>query len=194
MSTNQFVKNFDKVLAAATEEQKTRGTAWYRQARADASRISQETGVSFMSVCGVIAALSPRNKWERNLIDAKAICERKYEHKCSTFNANKAKAMAILDECASYERILEILSGTKVTAFFDNIFSAESQRVTVDVHMKLAAFGKYIPEAERPRMTDKLYQEIENAIRRVAVQYGIAPVEAQGAIWITWKECFYDEK
>jgi hypothetical protein len=67
---------------------------------------------------GVIASLSPNNKWERNCIDAEAMIKTwsiggDYNMiKVCTFNPNKAKAIAILEldmESVDTEAIPNIL-------------------------------------------------------------------------------------
>jgi len=143
-----------------------------------------------MNVCAVIAALSPRNKWERNIVDAKTLCTLKdnFESgKYSTFGANVKKAYAAL-WAIDRDSVLVVLNGKKVCSFFDNIFDPSSTRVTIDVHMQLVALGKYIAEDDRPSLTDKVYREIEEAVKTVALKNGLLPYELQAIAWVTWKD------
>ena len=85
-------------LASAQEIQE--GANWYRNANCIAEAIAIKTGLSIRKVAGVIAALLPRNRWERNFIDAEQLCllysvdgvDAAKQLKVSTFNGNKQKA------------------------------------------------------------------------------------------------------
>lgn len=46
------------------------GLDWYQNAHNQAVAIAARHNANIDTVCGVISALSPRNNWERNLIDA----------------------------------------------------------------------------------------------------------------------------
>jgi len=184
---NQYTKNIRTVFDMASIENKKRGKEWYIAARIAAFQISQQTGVPLITVCGVIAALSPRNKWARNLLDAEQICRSNEFHKCATFKANVHKAIRIMGT-SDKTAITAILSGKKITAFFDNIYDPSSSRVTVDVHMQLVALGSYLKEKDRPSLTDKMYREIEEAVKEVAIKNGLQPFELQAITWLTWKE------
>lgn len=190
-NTNVYMVNISKVLHQATADDRAKGKDWYGEARDEAQDIADATGLSLMRVCGIIAALSPRNKWLRNLADARAVCEQRgVGYSCATFQANVDKAHNILNMPHSDSLRWDIeqeLHGKKVVAFFNNIFDPTSQRVTVDVHMQLAALGRYLPENERPGLTDKIYREIESAIKTIAMNNGMMPHEVQATAWLTWK-------
>lgn len=188
--TNEYVLNIRRVLDMATMDHRKRGKSWYLTARVAAWQISQESGVPLMNVCAVMAALSPRNKWARNVLDTQTMCRLKDQFemgKYGTFNTNRDKAYALL-WAKDKASCLTLLKGQKVTAFFENIYDPSSHRVTVDVHMQMVAIGRYLPENERPALTDKMYREIESAIKKVAIDNGMMPYELQATAWLTWKE------
>ena len=64
----------------ATEQERSHGRRWYEQAHTAALDMSGEYPVSVITAAGVIAALSPNNRWDRNLSDASALIDAFYEH------------------------------------------------------------------------------------------------------------------
>ena len=66
----QHVRNILKVYRRATTEDIANGYKWYDEAKTYCSIISGLSGVKLNTVIGVMAALSPNNKWERNKVDA----------------------------------------------------------------------------------------------------------------------------
>ena len=89
--------NILRIYAQATEEQIRQGLSWYDDARGVAITLSREYGVRVDVAAGVIAALSPSNKWGRNCVDAaNLIAAHAYgasldEVKVSTYGAMKKK-------------------------------------------------------------------------------------------------------
>ena len=50
-------------------EDHANGLEWYDRAKRMAKKIAQDTGLDIKTVIGVMAALSPNNRWERNCRD-----------------------------------------------------------------------------------------------------------------------------
>ena len=76
MTYAQLSVNAREIVAKftlATSQEVQLGCDWYRSAFQIADRISDKYGLPTETVAGVIAALSPNNRWERNIIDAEAI-------------------------------------------------------------------------------------------------------------------------
>jgi hypothetical protein len=112
--------------------------------------IHEYDGLTMGQAVGVIAALSPNNKWERNCIDAEAMIKTwaiggDYDMiKVCTFNPNKAKAVAILSldmESVDTEAIPNILNGQKVVAFYRSIMG-DKNAVCVDGHAYAIFIGE----------------------------------------------------
>jgi len=116
----------------ATPEQRAAGLRWYDDARALCAEMGALYGVELPVVAAVVAALSPRCRWERNILDANNLIEaftagRDMESvSVQTFGANKRKAWAFLERRDWH-------NGPKTTAFVDNIANPASERVTVDM-------------------------------------------------------------
>ena len=76
MSYAQLSHNAREIVARftlATSQEVQLGCDWYPSALAIASRIADKYNLRTEVVAGIIAALSPNNRWERNIIDAEAI-------------------------------------------------------------------------------------------------------------------------
>ena len=65
--------NLLMVFEQATPQEVIEGLAWYDEAHKRACDIRDRYGVSLDVVAGVIGALSPRSRWDRNLADAERV-------------------------------------------------------------------------------------------------------------------------
>lgn len=187
MNTNLVYNNIYNVLNLASDEHFDNGLSWYDDAREFCRMLSIETNKPMIAICAALAALSPRNKWERNKQDLKALCYGDDMHKFGTFKAmvNKAKHVLTL---TNREDILEALNGPKICAFFDNIYDENSQMVTVDFHMHHIAIGHVMPEDERPNLNKSDYDMIQKTIESIAEQQKLRPYELQAILWVTWRD------
>jgi hypothetical protein len=96
----------------STDLERSNGKNWYRQAHRAALDLSGPFACGVITSAGVIAALSPNNKWERNLRDAQTLFDRfkvlgadaASQVRVCTFDTNKAKALAILKLQRPYRR------------------------------------------------------------------------------------------
>lgn len=174
------------VFNSATESEVTEGKNWYLTAHSLAWEIDP---MRPWNGAGVIAALSPRLRWDKNEAYARL--------------AYTLKGYAI-DEVASYipalgnsrtkalrmvngEHVTDVLGkGLKTRAFWDNILNPyTSNEVTVDKH----AFN--IANGERTgydvTITDKVYREVADLYREAARRAGIAPLHMQAITWVAWR-------
>lgn len=183
--------NILAVFFASTDLELINGADWYPAANKAAAIMACRYGITLNTAAGVIAALSPNNRWERNLVDADSMI-RAYSTggyhaadsiKVGTYHANKSKALNIL----SGINCLDILGGLKVRAFFDCIIGGDS--VCVDGHAYAIWAGQYIPTTKTPKLTPKIYTAIAADYRKAAAtinsilqaEYSAAQVQA-----ITW--------
>jgi hypothetical protein len=187
--------NILAVFFKATDLETINGAEWYPAANHAAQIMAARYSVTIETVAGVIAALSPNNKWERNLTDADSMI-RAYSMgghnaadsiKVGTYNANKIKALAIL----SGNDCLQILGGLKVRAFYDCILAGDS--VCVDGHAYAIWTGGYIPTTKTPKITPKLYEAIAADYRLAAatinsiLQAEYSAAQIQAITWLTWR-------
>ena len=135
--------NLLTVLEQATPQEAIEGMGWYEQAHELACALASRYGLSLHVVAGVIAALSPRSRWERNVVDAVSLIavytvgEDPMAVPVTTFNRNKECAIRILGAGTRHG----VLSGPKVCAFADNIENPSGDPITVDSHAYNAWIG-----------------------------------------------------
>lgn len=151
------------------------GATWYDDAFDEALAISRRFGFAVTDVVFAIAALSPRNPWNRNLSDTEAVARAVYNKTdlpAVGLKRNVTKAVNALRGDSNG------LSGPKVTAFARAILG-DTTAVVLDVWM-LRAMGwdkKYFPKAKQ---YDALAAELTDA----AVELGVAPAHLQATVWL----------
>ena len=152
--------------------------------------------VDFDTIVGVIAALSPRNKWERNMQDAESMIKlyssgADYEDlmdlKVCTFSTGKAKAATLLvDNITDSSKIREILKGPKLIEFF-NCISDDVEDVCIDGHAYSVWFGERITLQNVPSIGKKLRATIKADYIKAAKEAGIKASVIQAVTWVAWK-------
>lgn len=168
-----MVANIMDAWFAASPQDMTEGRSWYLTARQTAAQIGQG---NVATGAGILAALSPRLPWDRNVKLA-------YAHAAGVpggcLGNSSRKAMAIRDGADPRA----VLTARKTSAFFDNIANAAtSQAVTVDTHAYSIATRN-----DGASMTDKQYDAIADAYRRAAALLGEVPSVVQAVTWCWWR-------
>jgi hypothetical protein len=189
----QYVRNILKLYRQATQEDTTNGVEWYARAERMAKAIAKDAGLPLPTVIGVMAALSPNNRWERNCRDAATMCqawvagESMDSFKVSCYNTMKAKAWAILDlGLTDDEDILSHLNGQKIRSFYSNIRGLDE--VTIDGHALNIARGKREGlTSDKTNMGKREYRELQEAYVKAAKRVGVKPHVLQAITWTTWK-------
>lgn len=167
-----YRRNLRHVLGTARLTDWTDGAIWYRDALAAIVDTATLYGLSGDAVAGIVAALSPRQRWESNIADAVRVISGRGNVRA--LGANAAKARRIL----AGEDWRHVLSGPKVRAFAANL-SGNWQEVTVDVWMSRALTQG---ERDEPR-SDGDYREMARAVRAVAGEYELPPAIIQAVAW-----------
>ena len=189
----QHVRNILKVYRMATDDDVQAGIEWYARALREANAISRRLGLPVPTVVGVMAALSPNNRWERNKVDAFNLCSAYVKRlvmddiKVSTYHKMKAKAWSILDDgLTDDDDILARLNGQKIRSFYSNIMGLDE--VTVDGHALNIARGYRVGLTDDDTNIGKrLYRDLQAAYVRAAARAGIKPHEMQAVTWTVWK-------
>ena len=195
-------RNIAGMLQLASQADILAGVDWYARAHKLAVRfIHAYDGLTLGQAVGVIAALSPNNKWTRNCVDAEAMIKAWHmgadplSVKVCTFNPNKAKAAAILALTADdleTDTIAEILNGRKVVAFYRSIMG-DPDAVCVDGHAYAVWLGERIPTTQTPSIGVKLYADIARAYQLVAKRSHelcgttLTPTQVQAVTWVTYR-------
>ena len=166
----------------STQNEKVVGLSWYRNARNACTRLAKIYSLPLSVVVGILAALSPRNKWIRNVSDTEQLILLGSSATVSTFNSNKDKALRILNG----EPPLDVLSGNKVISFYKCVNFLGTDEVCVDSH----ALGVAKGNGERLKsrhVTDSDYFTIVKAYQEVASVLEIEPKQLQAITWLTYR-------
>lgn len=173
------------------------GQQWYQRAYDLALRLVHAyEPINLGQAIGVIAALSPNNKWERNCQDAEQLIKAWHcgadmdAVKVCTFNTNKAKAWRIL--CEQETDPLDVLSGRKVRAFYRCI-SGYNDSVCIDGHAYAIFVGERVPTTQTPSIGKALYAAIERSYVLAAQSsydlcgHVLTPAQVQAVTWVTYR-------
>lgn len=188
-----YIANILKVYRRATTDDVTSGVEWYDRAKRMAEWIAQELDLPVNTVIGVMAALSPNNRWERNCKDTDTMCRAFVAGDClsdfkvSCYNTMKAKAWSILvDELTDDEDILTRLNGQKIRSFYSNIRGLDE--VTIDGHALNIALGvRQGLTTDATNMGKRQYKELQLAYVKAAKRVKVQPHVLQAITWTTWK-------
>jgi|14BtaG_2_1085337.scaffolds.fasta_scaffold11805_5 hypothetical protein len=184
-------------LRVATDRQWAEGLAWYPAAQQIAATIAARVGISRHAAASAIAALSPRNRWERNTVDATNLAaawaagEPQESVTVCTPHANRRKAWAALGG--------QPISDTapKTHAFALNISRLDPARCTIDAWAMRSAL---VPPGELSRLpeppdcqespTEAQYRRLERLHLAAAENAGLAGFELQAIVWIAIREAW----
>lgn len=203
MSYSQLSHNAREIVAKftlATSQEVQLGCDWYPSALAIANRISDKYGLRTELVVGVIAALSPNNRWERNIVDAEAIIKcwaaggtrtDMLNVKVCTYGKMKEKAVDILTP--TDRPITEILNGKKLVEFFNCITNPALDDVCIDGHAYSVWFGQRLTMKDVPPIGKKLRATIKQDYRDACTFINeelscfFTPADIQAITWVTHK-------
>lgn len=188
--TTRNQKHIQALLDLASAGEQSEGMTWYSRANLAATRLADQYEIAIDTAAGVIAALSPRNKWDRNLIDAENLIaafkaggdEAAADVKVCTFGANKKKAIEILTWGAIGDIVKELLSGPKLIEFFSCIIGEDD--VCIDGHAYSIWFGDRITLNKIPSIGKKLRAEIKKDYLAVAKKNNLKGYEVQAITWV----------
>lgn len=166
-----YTENILNVYRRATADDILMGMSWY----GDAHMIAREAGDPVKGA-GVIAALSPRMPWHRNVILARAAFQNPLT------GGGLKRSIAAANAIMGGVDPLDVLGGEKTRAFYHNILHPfTSNEVTVDTHaIKIAGI-------DRDSVGKGLYREIANAYRAAAAVAGMSPLDMQAVTWTTYR-------
>jgi len=187
------------MLALANVSDIAQGIDWYDRAGKLGKQLSETYGCTFEQAVGVIAALSPNNKWARNCQDAESCIKAWSMGKnvlkvvCCTYPVMKEKAARILRlENPDREQIAVILNGRKISAFMLSICGV-NDAVCVDGHAFAIWIGERIPTTKTPNIGKALYASIARAYCLVAKRskaitgQQLTPAQVQAVTWVCYR-------
>lgn len=160
---------------------------WYQDAYKIACNLAKKHNTQTERVAGIIAALSPLKRWDKNIQLADDLLSgRKVGHtKVMVSKAYKVSKCDIAD-------IPAVLNGNKITDFYSNIINPTCEnRVTIDRHAIMIAMGGiHISQSDLVSLSnsDKKYSAVAEAYRRAAKKLGVRPLEVQAVTWVVWRK------
>lgn len=191
------VENIISIYRLATPEEKRDGVVWYAEALAECNRIALDYEVPLHIVVGVCAALSPNNRWERNVQNTRDMVQAYVNgdgidsFKVSTYHTMKAKGWSILDAMPHDDAgVIDILNGQKIISFFKNIMGYDG--CTIDGHARNIAYAVRegltgsisIGKKEYARLQDE-YVEAGKKVRLNG--RALKAFEMQAITWVAWR-------
>ena len=186
-------KNIIAIYKLAKPSEIKHGLTWYVNANSDCKEIAEKLELPLHIVIGVVSALSPNNKWERNIINANDLCtafingQDMDSVKVSTYHKMKQKAWSILQSMPNYEETIGILNGKKIVSFFRNI-SGDETDITIDGHARNIYYNdKQGLTTPNTNIKKNEYKDIQKAYLRASKKLGIKAYELQAITWVAWR-------
>ena len=190
---DEMCANVHAVWQGATLAQYAEGREWYLNAHAIARDLSDD----FRRASYVIAALSPRQAWHRNVSLARqayalvltsqspAEARSLILGHLPTLGLQRRQVAALLADGAEPDTVVK---GTKTNAFARTIADPSNpDLVVIDRHALAIAYGARVETADLS-LTDKRYRAIAEAYREVAQSLGELPSTVQAVTWVAWRE------
>lgn len=176
--------NVLRVFDAATPEQMRAGLSWY----ADANALALELDPSDpRRAAAVIAVLSPLKQWSENV----RLARKAYENgglKGGTLSAHVDKVNRLFNG----EAVDSVVSGEKVTAFFNGIASnGTTDEVCIDRHAFDVAVGRRNTENGRGQVQRRGaggYAACARAYVRAAKARNVSAAQMQAVCWVVWRD------
>ena len=190
----KMIYNIISVWTDADEaHQRVEGLLWYPNAQKAAHDIAVRYDVPVYLVVAVIAALSPNNKWSRNVTNAETLIGAFIRGdgidsvKVSTYHAMKRKAWDILVARPDYDGAKRMLKGQKITSFFMDIMGEFN--VTIDGHARNIAYGERVGLTDdRTNIGVREYRALQAAYEEAARRVGLMPYQLQAITWRVWRD------
>ena len=186
------IENIKTIYELATPEERKHGFTWYKIANIECLKIANKFEMPLYIVVGVVAALSPNNKWDRNvtnghdLIEAFINGDHMESVKVSTYHKMKEKAWHILESMPDYEETKQQLNGQKIVCFFENIMGEDT--CTIDGHARNIYYGERIGLTnDKTNIGKKEYQFLQSEYKKLANEYGMKAYEMQAITWVAWR-------
>ncbi len=178
--TGAMVSNVITGWHHATDDQRARGSCWYRVAHDLAKNMA---GGDVHKGAGVIAALSAQTPWSRNLREATAMCAGEPVH---NVRDRLDKARRIL-EGEDPARVLP--ADLKTMHFYRCIADPDDGcSVVVDRHAHDIAVGARHGNADRGLSYRPRYALFVQTYRVAALRLDLLPSTLQATTWLAWTE------
>lgn len=187
-------RNILAIWNLATPQEKVDGARWYLDAQRDAETIAITHDVPLVTVVGVIAALSPNNKWTRNVDNADTLVaafmsgDDIESFKVSCYSAMKRKAWSIMgDMIEDKDAMLVRLNGRKIRNFARCIWG-DVESVCIDGHARNIAYGERVGLTDsRTNIGVREYAGLTESYVVAAEIAGVPAYVMQAVTWTVWR-------
>lgn len=181
LPTDLMVGRINDVFGRADVADLVAGLDWYQAAHVFCAGLADTYGLELERCAGIVAALSPRVRWDLN--QAYAVSMLKTGH-APVLSLSRHRAGEIL---AGGDPLV-ILRGDKVRSFYDNIVHYRTSRaVTIDRHAIDVAVGTHDDRTRKVLDRIGAYDMVADAYRAVADAAGVLPHQIQATTWVTWR-------
>ena len=190
-----YAKSIIAVFEQASKDELNHGLTWYNDAREQCQVMADKYQLPLRIVVGVVAALSPTNRWERNLIDAsnmlRVYTDGGYVESTSpcTYKTMRDKAWSILQTNPhDDDSVLFLLKGPKISDFFSCIMGHDV--CVIDGHAWCIANNDRRTMQEVPNIGKKLRCDLQIAYSVAGKEKGLTAFQMQATTWVTWKRIY----
>jgi hypothetical protein len=198
------VGNVMDVWGDATVDELTEGLGWYEAARTFAVGLSERYGVSLEVAAGVLAALSPKVNWDRNMWAGDYLLRTgRKPPQVLPYSVERARRIMAGEDidtvlmcarCARGDKRSHTCSGEKVRQFYACLTDPACDAVCVDRHAFDIAAGRMTNDRVRKALDRKgVYGVVADTYRvtaaLVSLQVGItvAASAVQAVTWVVWR-------
>lgn len=168
-------------LRRATDDQWYRGYHWYTDQHEVLAEVAEVHHLPLDVVAAIVAVLSPRVSWAVNVKAAVKVITTGSTDNISGFMRNRIKAVKILETGD-----VGLVSGPKVTPFFNTLLDPEHAEVTVD-QWAVRNAGTIMPWNQSPGKP--LMREVAAAFENVARDIAAPKTSTQAVAWVSISEC-----
>lgn len=190
MKQRSSAENVIAVFRAAHADEVGHGRAWHDAARFAARVVSVLGRCSIEQAAGVLAALSPLNRWENNVADAISVArDAGARVRCTA--PNRWKAIRIL----AGEPAKRVLRGRKVISFWRQIVDPDhAGSLAIDRHLWRAAIGQWVDKQDAAPENGTAYDLAELAFLRAAWILGESPLVVASTCWLVMRRGSRDQR
>ena len=193
------VRNIIACRRRAKPQDVAQGIAWYAEAYEECRTIADKYDLPIHIVVGVVAALSPNNRWTTNVTNARDLIDAFVNGRdmdsvsVCTYGKMKEKAWSILQIKSMRNRVVkDALNGRKIVCFYENIMGEDT--CTIDGHARNIAYNERVNlTANKTNIGVKEYANLQEAYRQAAKRCTVngrkfKAYELQAVTWVTWRK------
>jgi hypothetical protein len=180
------------IFGQATASDLETGARWYGEGEGIVDDLARQGGITREASAAVIAHLSPRTSWGRNVAGAYGLVLNDHAPRCIGSNVKRAR------RALRWAQPLATLNGPKTRAFASNLLG-DRDAVTIDVWAARAALGPACEDPEKVLARAGVYDALQHAYRLAGLRAGVDPVTMQATVWVVtrrlaapWREA-HDE-